>query len=261
MKDFLKKSIEQNDQSIVIFSNHIANKLIEPKVVYVNDSFLKKCNISHDVIFNKNPFLFLRNGNQTEKYISIIEETITQNKIWSGILDFYFNGTENSFFSEIVPISNCENKIIYYACFLDSTEKQKNHLSNHSSTNKHLDLFVDSLLEKSNVFKDFVDQIPVGLWRASLDGEINYLNQTMIDYFGIKENNNIFDIFGNNFALHDFDSLEKKKIVFQCGDFWIKCKFWAVGDDVEILGLCGAFYDVTEDYSIINQIQKIKQEV
>lgn len=258
MKEFIKKAIKQSNQSVLIFTNHIKENIASPKIVYANDIFLDKCGLSFEDIEGRSPVELLRKD-ACDSYLKKVANTIAANKTWTGVIEL--NPTKDqslTFYTDIIPVCDFDNKVMYYSCFAELIEEYQKCNSN-SSKCESLDTFVDALVEKADVFKGFADEMLVGMWRSTMTGEITYVNKSMTEYFGLSVGENIFTICDESPS--DIPQNSAKKIIFNHNKKWIKCRFWTTKEDNILNGFCGTFQDVTPEYAIIDEIKKIKQEV
>jgi PAS domain-containing protein len=258
MKEFIKQAIKQTSQSVIIFTNHLTDEIVDPKIVYANQKFLDSTQFELKDLIGKNPSQFIRNGCKNTNIENIVQTIAGQNKsTWSGTLQMVVKNSKEfrTFILNIIPVVNYDHNTMFYACFGDLIEEYE--ANTDDDCDRHLDSFVSGLLEQANVFKDFTDQMPNGVWRCDTLGKPIYLNPIMHTVFGINKRMNMFKFMGESFETLARTRYEKLTFLNEKTNQWISCHVWPILQDGVIVGFCGTFKDVTNEHQMLTQLEEI----
>ena len=161
-----------------------------------------------------------------------------------------------------VPLQD-DNKVL--AMFRDITDYKRVNEELQKQT-ENLEQIVQSrtneLMIAKQLYKTISEEVPTGIWKADLDGNIEYGNPLFKSLIG--DNENILDIFSNDDDRTKFkNSLEsdsKFEMVFQKitnnEELWFRIKFFKIDD-----GFIGMTDNMTSEFTTIHKLMNLKKEI
>ncbi len=164
-------ALEAAANTIVITDN---NGIIE----WANSAFESLTGFDPDEVIGRNPGPLLKSGKQSPEFYKDLWGTILSGNIWHNeLVNRRKDG--NLYFEEmtITPLRDADNEIRHFiAVKQDITERKK---------------VEASLIESEKEYRALFENMPIGLYRTSADGQILDANTALINMFGYPDRSSL----------------------------------------------------------------------
>lgn len=267
MKQFIELAIQTSKNPIVIITNHFDLGVVDPRMVYANDEFLKLVGLEMDQVIGESPCMLF--GERTDRgLLDLIKNTVMKKINWEGVITIY-DSLKNPIDIKlrVIPVVNPVDEIMYYSCFIEYAHAACD-ISNNEC--KVLNSFVDSLFEHYDYFQNLSEESPQPMMRMDERGKILYVNHEARNLFAMQAGTNIED------SLHpdDVKFIERTlattrtenrttKATFRLyknGQYiWCTGSFWNINKNEKSIGIGATLKDASSEAQLLQQLQQLKK--